>query len=1061
MLNYDFSNLSSREFERLCRDLIQAKEQDKENKYIFVESFKEGPDGGIDLRFEKDGKTVIVQVKRSKGIPSLRSELRNEPDKVKKLNPPRYCLMTAAELNSDYKAEIQKNFEPYILHENDIMGRDDLNNLLRDFPDIELKHLELWISSTDVLNAILNKRYSEWGKLEKAEIEKSIKLYVVNESFQKALSILKHYHYVIISGMSGIGKTILAQMLVNYMLTRDKKDIDKKYRNKAENEDAMIDQFVELEDLDGFAALNREDKKQIFFYDDFLGSPVLDEQRLKREDSKLQKIIRYLKNRGKPDKFLILTTREYILHDAMQNSDGFNISNIDIAECMLDLGLYTDEIRAQILYNHIAAAGLPAPYIDNLLRDNQYIKLVKHQNFNPLIIEYFIGSGRWKLCKQQNFVHAFTACFEKPYFLLKGIFSERFLEEQYALRVLLTLGQSVLISDWRDAFFNFCRINSSLRLCVGSTEWDKILINLRDSFIKIRPVNSNDEIVDFLNPFIHEYLFSAMSDNYLFYRQFVNGACFVEQLCRIFSDGSDKYKRPIPQNLYSLLNDKISQIMADYKSCGTITQDQCQPVIKKRTLLDGLKLCADTFPDVNRQYHFVEKFVTPDRIENDACQYYIKCDLVQMFDTQNVISEADKFLGVLARKATCVSDCACYIRLCSNFSLWNRFKTDEFVKKFYDMYSKELDSLESCPDYEKAEELMDNITDIHEIDSSLVTDEYVDYADLITQTAMIEDNGKYDDETECSKDFEFSSSNINIDELFGGLRKYVKPFVIWPGEKSYLLKELKSYMLKCDGRYFEPFVGGGTLFFDSGSMHKLSVIGDVNHQLINAYIQIRDNPEDLIKNIEYLNSLLCTDKQYNELKELYNRKVMSGTSDIECAALLIWLSRHCRDECYDVDKDGLFSPDWNWKLNSEEIDIETIRSISDYLRKQKTVIRNCGFEETCSDAAEGDFVYFDPPDDCSTEEPDWMQPKYGARKFTMSDHERLAALVRELDNRKVKVMVSLPRNFYNFHRLYDDDHFNKFSVNPMKSFVKRNCVISNKGDIIITNYEEPALESSD
>ena len=188
---------------------------------------------------------------------------------------------------------------------------------------------------------------------------------------------------------------------------------------------------------------------------------------------------------------------------------------------------------------------------------------------------------------------------------------------------------------------------------------------------------------------------------------------------------------------------------------------------------------------------------------------------------------------------------------------------------------------------------------------------------------------------------------------------------------------------------------------------------------------------------------------------------MSGTSDIECAALLIWLSRHCRDECYDVDKDGLFSPDWNWKLNSEEIDIETIRSISDYLRKQKTVIRNCGFEETCSDAAEGDFVYFDPPDDCSTEEPDWMQPKYGARKFTMSDHERLAALVRELDNRKVKVMVSLPRNFYNFHRLYDDDHFNKFSVNPVKSFVKRNCVISNKGDIIITNYEEPALESSD
>lgn len=1056
MLNYDFSNLSSREFERLCRDLIQAKEQDEENKYIFVESFKEGPDGGIDLRFEKDGKTVIVQVKRSKGYHSLESELGNEPDKVKKLNPPRYCLMTAAGLSPGDKAKIQKKFYPFILNDGDIIGRDDLNNLLRDFPDIELKHLELWISSTAVLSTLLYKRNSLWTEIDKDDIVKSIKLYVSNESFHQALGILKNYHYVIISGIRGIGKTILAQMLINYLLTRDK-------------ERGGVDQFVSIVDknLDEFSSLYVEGKRQVFFYDDFLDSIVLDNQPVEGKEGKLLRMIKYI--RSKPGKLLILTTREDILRYAVPNSVDLERNDIEIAKYELKSEIYTEEIRAQILYKHLAAADLPAPYIDNLLRDRQYMKLVKHQYFNPLIIERFIGDngvnicrGPWKECKPQNFVSAFVHCFDNPNFLWKEVYSEIFDIERCALYVLLVMGHPVLISDWRNAFFNFYRVNSPrLSFYLGNAKWERIVSNLSDSFIKTKPLNNcNDATVDFLNSSLQDYLFSILKDDYRFYRELIKGSCFVEQLCRIFSDGSNECKWTIPENMFPLLNDKICQIMTNFKSCGTITLDKNQPVIRRCTFLDGLRLCADTFPEVNRQYHFVDKFVSPALIETDSCQYSVKCDLVQMLDTQNFMAEEDQFLSVLLHKAVCISDCTRYIKLCNNLKVWDRFKTDEFVKKFYDMYSKELNSLELCPDYEKAEELMDNITDIHEIDSSLLTDEHVDYADLITKTAMIADNGKYD-ETECSKDFEFSSSNINIDELFGGLRKYVKPFVIWPGEKSYLLKELKSYMLKCDGRYFEPFVGGGTLFFDSGSEHKLSVIGDVNPQLINAYIQIRDNPEDLIKNIERLNSLWCTDEQYNELKKRYNRKVMSGTSDIECAALMIWLSRHCRGECYDVGNDGLFYPDWNCKLNSEPIDIETIRSVSDYLRKQKTVIRNCGFEETCSDAAEGDFVYFDPPDDCSTEEPDWMQPKYGARRFTMSDHKRLAALVMELDKRKVKVMVSLPRNFYNLHRLYDDGHFNKFSVNLMNSFVKRNCNISNDGDIIITNYEEPTFENSE
>jgi hypothetical protein len=150
MTDYNFLNLSPYEFEILSRDLLQ--------KYLacHIESFSSGADKGIDLRCFSYG-NVIIQCKRYNDFSSLQSTLKQEIEKVKKLNPDRYILTTSVELTPERKNKIFKLFTPFILTEDDIMGKEDLNNFLAQHPEIERAHFKLWLSSINILQEIINR----------------------------------------------------------------------------------------------------------------------------------------------------------------------------------------------------------------------------------------------------------------------------------------------------------------------------------------------------------------------------------------------------------------------------------------------------------------------------------------------------------------------------------------------------------------------------------------------------------------------------------------------------------------------------------------------------------------------------------------------------------------------------------------------------------------------------------------------------------------------------------------------------------------------------------------
>jgi len=144
MASYDFtSTLSPLDFELLSKDLLEAE------LGIRLENFREGRDKGIDLRYApQKGQGLIVQCKRYATFANLKSKLLNEElPKIIKLKPVRYILTTSVPLSPQQADELKTTLSPFIQSTDDIFGRDRLNSILEKRPEVERRHIKLWVGS--------------------------------------------------------------------------------------------------------------------------------------------------------------------------------------------------------------------------------------------------------------------------------------------------------------------------------------------------------------------------------------------------------------------------------------------------------------------------------------------------------------------------------------------------------------------------------------------------------------------------------------------------------------------------------------------------------------------------------------------------------------------------------------------------------------------------------------------------------------------------------------------------------------------------------------------------
>jgi DNA polymerase III delta prime subunit len=370
-MSYDFSQLNDKEFEALSADLLSVVHG------VQVERFKPGRDQGVDGRFFTPENTeVIVQCKHylKSGYPSLFRKLKTEEvDKVKRLKPAKYVLITSLQLSRVNKKEIRKIFSPYIVRDDDVYGQDDLNSILSDNPKIEEKFFKLWISSTPVLQRILHNAIKGRSEFEIERIQRESRLYVQTENHSKARDSLRTNGVLIISGEPGIGKTTLAR---NLCLSYVSEGFE----------------FLDIEEsLSEAEGVYQKGKRQIFLFDDFLGSNYFEAVQNKKDSH----IVNFMDRvRNDKTKRFILTSRTNILNAGVLYSPIFANRNLRSSEYMLTIGSLEEFDRALILYNHIWFSSLPESFIDEIYAGKRYRQIIRHDNFNPRLIDFILDANR-------------------------------------------------------------------------------------------------------------------------------------------------------------------------------------------------------------------------------------------------------------------------------------------------------------------------------------------------------------------------------------------------------------------------------------------------------------------------------------------------------------------------------------------------------------------------------------------------------------------------------------------------------------------------------------------
>jgi hypothetical protein len=489
MSRYNFASLSPQDFEELVRDLLQV-EWD-----VRIEAFKTGRDSGIDLRYASahDG-TTIVQCKHyaASGYRKLLSHLRNvELPKITRLCPARYVVATSEGLTPANKDEIVAAMQPFIRSTGDILGAQDLEGLLSRHPSVEKANFKLWLTSTAVLERVLHNAEQCRTDFEVERIRRKLPLFVQNNAFPRAKGMLDETRVVVISGVPGIGKTTLAEMLL--------------YAHLEQGYQPVVIEGDLVEGKKFFKA----SAKQIFYYDDFLGQTFLGDRKEylgRNEDAAIVDFAEMIQ-RSEHSRF-ILTTREHILRNALQISEKFAHSSLFQHRCVLELGDYSYAQKARILYNHLYFSDLPQPYRDAVLENRFFLDIIKHKHFNPRLIEWLSMYTRLRNVPPDGYRAHISRLLESPETIWSHAFDNQISgAARQALLALYMVGGGADTDDLEPAFIalrRHCAAKYNERTIAG--EFRRALQELDGAFLSYSSGHAS-----FLNPSIREFVGSVIA----------------------------------------------------------------------------------------------------------------------------------------------------------------------------------------------------------------------------------------------------------------------------------------------------------------------------------------------------------------------------------------------------------------------------------------------------------------------------------------------------------------------------------------------------------------------
>ncbi|VPN01672.1 modification methylase [Streptococcus pneumoniae] len=274
----------------------------------------------------------------------------------------------------------------------------------------------------------------------------------------------------------------------------------------------------------------------------------------------------------------------------------------------------------------------------------------------------------------------------------------------------------------------------------------------------------------------------------------------------------------------------------------------------------------------------------------------------------------------------------------------------------------------------------------------------------------------------------------------------LQPFTKWTGGKRQLLPVIRELMPKTYNRYFEPFVGGGALFFDLAP--KDAVINDFNAELINCYQQIKDNPQELIEILK-VHQEYNSKEYYLDLRSADRDERIDMMSEVQRAARILYMLRVNFNGLYRVNSKNQFNVPYGRYKNPKIVDEELISAISVYLNNNQLEIKVGDFEKAIVDVRTGDFVYFDPPYIPLSETSAFTS--YTHEGFSFADQVRLRDAFKRLSDTGAYVMLS------NSSSALVEELYRDFNIHYVEATRTNGAKSSSRGkisEIIVTNYEK-------
>jgi DNA adenine methylase len=272
-----------------------------------------------------------------------------------------------------------------------------------------------------------------------------------------------------------------------------------------------------------------------------------------------------------------------------------------------------------------------------------------------------------------------------------------------------------------------------------------------------------------------------------------------------------------------------------------------------------------------------------------------------------------------------------------------------------------------------------------------------------------------------------------------------RPFLKWVGGKQQLLAQFEALLPADFERYFEPFVGGGAVFFHlwrTAKLPKQAFLFDHNPEIINTYQIVRDHLDDLL-------NLLAEHQRNHCPAYFYQVRALDRTTHpltaVQQAARTLYLNKTCYNGLYRVNRKGQFNAPLGRYTNPNILNEDVLRAAS--LALQNVAIEQVDFRQMPVFAQPGDFFYFDPPYHPVSQTANFTG--YTTGNFSEQDQSDLATVFDQLTAKGCRCMLS------NSHTPFIVDLYRQHTIALVSARRQVNSKANGRGgvnEVVIRNY---------